>query len=421
MIDINLLRQQPELVKTSLKNRQKDINLADQAIAVDQDYRSTLKLVEDLRSDQNALGKTITQKPTEDQIAQGKSLKQQLKKLEDQLKQLQLKLTNILELIPNIASDDTPVGVDDADNIVIKTVGEPPKFDFEPFDHVDLGKKLDIIDIDKASQISGARFGYFKNQAAILDMALMNWAFQKLVNKGFTAMLPPLMIKEEVEWKCGYTSNANLKDAYYSIPQDDLIFISSSEHSVVPYHLNEVLDQKLFPIKYVNYSPCFRRESGTYGKDTRGLFRVHHFSKVEMNIFTIPDLKVSDDMCNFMLSIEEELLQELGLPYQVVKCCTGDLPQPNRRMYDINTWFPGQNKYRETQSCSNCTDYQARRLNTKVKIDGENKLVHILNATVVTDRVLLAILENFQTKDHTVTIPSVLQPYTNFSIIKPTN
>lgn len=217
----------------------------------------------------------------------------------------------------------------------------------------------------------------------------------------------------------GYSSNKNLANAYYYLPQDDLLFISSSEHSVIPYHLNEILASDSLPKKYINFSPCFRREAGTYGKDTRGLFRVHFFNKVEMNIFSLPDTKVSDQLCLEMLAQEEKLMLELGLPYQVVNCCTGDLPQPNRRMYDINTWFPGQNLYRETQSCSNCTDYQARRLNTRVKINGKNEFVHLLNATLITDRAVLAIIENFQTKEGYVNIPQCLQPLCGFSQIKP--
>ena len=282
-----------------------------------------------------------------------------------------------------------------------------------------MGEKLDIIDIKKAAQISGSRFGYFKGQGAVLEMAVMFYAFQKLIKKAFVGMIPPAMIKSDTEWKCGYASNKNLMNAYYSIPEDDLIFISSSEHSVVPYHMDEILDAKSFPLKYVNFSPCFRREAGTYGKDMKGMLRVHFFNKVEMNIFTLPDYKISDAMCLEMLANEEELMQEFEIPYQVVKACTGDLPQPNRRMYDVNSWFPGQNAYRETQSCSNCGDYQARRLNTKVKIDGKNEFVHILNATLVTDRAVLAIIENHQQADGSIKIPKVLIPYTNFDVIKP--
>ncbi|MEI8067682.1 MAG: serine--tRNA ligase [Candidatus Shapirobacteria bacterium] len=419
MIDINLLRNQPEIVKTALKNRQKDPIVADQVLDFDKSRLKLLSQVEGLRSEQNVLSRAFQGKPTESQLKEASVIKEKLKTLEADLKVIEDKQNLVLEEIPNIPSDDTPIGKDDKDNVVIKTVGEPTKFDFEPLDHADLGEKLDILDIKKAAQVSGSRFGYFKGQGAVLEMAVMFYAFNKLVKKGFTAMIPPTMVKSEAEWKCGYTSNKNLMNAYYSSPEDDLIFISSSEHVVVPYHMDEILDAKKFPIKYVNYSPCFRREAGTYGKDMKGLLRVHNFNKVEMNIFTLPDYKISDAMCLEMLALEEELMQEFGIPYQVVQACTGDLPQPNRRMYDLNSWFPGQKAYRETHSCSNCGDYQSRRLNTKVKIDGKNELVHILNATLITDRAVLAIIENHQQKDGSIKIPKVLQPYTNFEVIKP--
>jgi len=421
MIDINLLRQQPELIKTALQNRQKDSSVVDQILSIDKDRRQVLIQVEDLRSQQNALSRGFKGKPTEDQIKEVSIVKDKLKIQEVELKTLEDKQNLLLEEIPNIPADDVPVGKDESENVIYKTVGEIPKFDFQPLDHADLGEKLDIIDIKKAAQVSGSRFGYFKGQGAILEMAVMHYAFNKLAQKDFTGMIPPVMIKGSTEWKCGYASNKNLMGAYYSIPEDDLIFISSSEHSVVPYHMDEILDAKLFPIKYVNFSPCFRREAGTYGKDMKGILRVHFFNKVEMNVFTLPDYKISDAMCLEMLNNEEELMQEFGIPYQIVKNCTGDLPQPNRRMYDINSWFPGQNAYRETQSCSNCGDYQARRLNTKVKIDGKNELVHILNATLVTDRAVLAILENNQQADGSIKIPKVLQPYTGFEVIRPKN
>jgi len=421
MIDINLLRQQPELIKTALQNRQKDSSVVDQILSIDKDRRQVLIQVEDLRSQQNALSRGFKGKPTEDQIKEVSIVKDKLKIQEVELKTLEDKQNLLLEEIPNIPSEDTPVGKDDTENVVYKTVGEIPKFDFQPLDHADLGEKLDIIDIKKAAQVSGSRFGYFKGQGAILEMAVMHYAFNKLAQKDFTGMIPPVMIKGSTEWKCGYASNKNLMGAYYSIPEDDLIFISSSEHSVVPYHMDEILDAKSFPIKYVNYSPCFRREAGTYGKDMKGILRVHFFNKVEMNVFTLPDYKISDAMCLEMLNNEEELMKDFEIPYQIVKACTGDLPQPNRRMYDINSWFPGQNAYRETQSCSNCGDYQARRLNTKVKINGKNELVHILNATLVTDRAVLAIIENHQQADGSIKIPKVLQPYTGFEVIRPKN
>lgn len=420
MLDVNLIRTTPGIVEKALKDRQKEVSLLTQVITADQEYKKILSQVEGIRAEQNKLNKSIQGKPTSEQISTGKNLKESLKSIEEELKKSETARDELLEQIPNIPSEDTPIGNDDSENVVWKTIGEKPQLDFVPKDHIDLGEALDILDVKKAAEVSGSRFGYFKGQGAVLEMAVMFYAFKKLIAKGFVGMIPPTMIKSQTEWKCGYASNKNLMGAYYTIPEDDLIFISSSEHSVVPYHMNEVLSEKQLPIKYVNYSPCFRREAGTYGKDMRGLFRVHYFNKVEMNIFTLPDNKISDDMEKEMLSIEEEILQELGLHYQVMKNCTGDLPQPNRRMNDINTWFPGQNAYRETSSCSNCTDYQARRLNTKVKINGENKFVHILNATVVTDRVVLAIMENFQTKSGSIRIPECLQPFTGFTEISPT-
>jgi len=420
MLDINLIRTNPEAVKKALTDRQKDTTLLDNVISQDSEYRKLLTIAESLRAEQNVISKSIKGKPTDEQIIAGKAVKEKLKSADELLKSAEKSLNEILEEIPNIPSDDTPIGKDDHDNLVIKTVNQKPQFTFTPKDHIELGETLDILDVKKAGELSGARFGYFKNQGAVLEMAVMFYAFNKLINKGFKGMIPPAMIKSQTEWGCGYASNKNLMNAYYSSPEDDLIFISSSEHSVVPYHTNEIIDAKLLPLKYVNYSPCFRREAGTYGKDTRGLFRVHFFNKVEMNIFTLPDFKISDAMCLEMLSIEEEILQDFGLHYQVVQACTGDLPQPNRRMYDTNTWFPGQDNYRETHSCSNCGDYQARRLNTKVKLNNQNELVHILNATVITDRAVLALMENHQQADGSIKIPECLWALTGFKEIRPT-
>ena len=419
MLDINLIRTNPQVVEKALKNRQKDISLLEKVIETDKSYRQLLSEVENLRASQNKLTKFFSGKPTEAQIIEAKTIKEQLKLIEGKLTDASQKLNEILAEIPNIPSDDTPVGKDDSENVVIKTFAEKPKFDFKPLDHQDLGEKLNIINKSKESQLYGSRFGYYQNQGAILEMAVMFYAVKKISALGFNTMLPPLMVKSKTEWGCGYASNKNLFNAYYSIPDDDLIFISSSEHSVVPFHANETLESSIFPIKYVNYSPCFRRESGTYGKDMKGMLRVHHFNKVEMNVFTLPDYDLSDKMCLELLAVEEGILQDFGLHYQVVQACTGDLPQPNRRMYDINTWFPGLDQYKETGSCSNCGDYQARRLNTKVKINGQSEYVHILNSTAISDRSVLAIIENFQTKDGSINIPEVLWPLTRFKVISP--
>jgi len=417
MIDINILRTDPESIKIALKNRQADPSIVDKLVELDLTYRKELANTENLRASQNALSKEFKGKPTPEQLKKATLIKEDLKKAQDSLVKTEAKLNEILETIPNLPASDVPVGKDDTDNVLFKEHGQKPQFDFPIKDHIEIGEDLDILDVKRAAKVSGSRFGYFKGKGAMLEMAIMNYAFMKLASKDFIGMVPPAMIKSESEWKCGYASNTNLFNAYYSSPEDDLVFISSSEHSVVPYHMDEILPQSAFPIKYVNYSPCFRRESGTYGKDTRGLFRVHFFNKVEMNVFTLPDTKISDQACLDMLAIQEEIMQDFGLHYQVVKACTGDLPQPNRRMYDINAWFPGQDTYRETHSCSNCTDYQARRLNTRVKLENKNEFVHILNATLVTDRALLAILENHQQSDGSVKIPECLWPFTGFKVI----
>ena len=361
-------------------------------------YKKILQEVEKLRASQNQ----IKGKPTPEQLVEAKKIKEELKEKETLLKDAKEKLDSVEMEKRNTPAPDVPVGKSEDDNVIIKTIGEIPKFNFTPKDHLEIGESLDILDVKKASMVSGSRFGYFKGKGAELEFALMYYAFHKLVKKGFIGMIPPSMIKTEMEEKMGYTASGNLNNAFYSLPEDNLILISSSEHSVVPYHVGETINSKKLPLKYVNYSTCFRRESGTYGKDTRGLIRVHNFNKVEMNVFTAADEKISDEMCLEMLAIQEEILNDLGLPYQVIKNCTGDLPQPNRRMYDINVWFPGQNKYREVTSCSNCTDYQAKRL--------QIKNVHILNATVMSDRFVLAIIENFQKADGTFEIPKVLLP-----------
>ncbi len=419
MIDLNLVRTQPELVAKALASRSLDTSLLEKVKEIDTNRKNILLQVEEKRAAQNKISRDIKGKPLPEQIQQASEIKEVLKQLESQLKFVDEELKEALEGIPNLPATDVPVGRDDSANVVIKTVGTPRDFGFKPKDHVELGKICDIIDIDKSAQISGSRFGFYKNEAAILEMTVMWYVFTKLAKKGFHAMIPPYMIKHDTEWRMGYVSNKNLAGTYYYMPEDDLKFISSSEHSVGPYHMEEILALKDLPLKYVNFSPCFRREAGTYGKDMKGMLRLHCFNKVEMIVFCPPDFAISDAMCLEMLSNEEEMLQDFKLPYQVLQVCTGDMPFPNRRQYDINTYFPGQGAYRETSSCSNCSDYQTRRLNTRVKTSMGLEFVHLLNATGITDRVVLAILENNQQKDGSILMPKVLQPLLGFDIIKP--
>jgi len=410
MLDIKFIRENPEVVKKALMDRQKDPGMVAGVLAQDSKKRVLLQQVEELRAKRN--------KVTKDQVEEGRKIKEELKGLEEELKKADTELMLAIANIPNIPALDVPVGKDDSENVEIKKWGEPSKFDFKPKDHVEIGEALDIIDIRRAGKVSGTRFGYFKGEGAILELALMWHVFKKLANKGFIANVPPVITKKEIEWGMGYSEHGGW-DQMYLFEKDGVLFVSSSEHSVIPMHKDEVFNGSQLPVRYVNFSSCFRREAGTYGKDTRGLFRVHQFNKVEMNVYTIPDIEVSDKECLYLLSMEEEIVQELGLPYRVMNCCTGDIPLPNRRMYDVECWFPGQNVYRETHSCSNCTDYQTRRLNIKVKTKDGERFVHALNATAITDRAILAILENYQQGDGSVLIPKVLQQYAGFAKISP--
>lgn len=410
MLDIKLIRENPENVKKGLKNRQKDAGLVDQVLEKDKEKRSLLQKFEELRAKRNNLGK--------DQIEEAKIVKEELKDLEPKLKQTEEELTEVLLMIPNLPAEDSPIGKDDSENVEINKWGEPKKFDFKPKDHLEIGESLDIIDVQRAAKVSGTRFGYFKGDGALLEMGLMSYVFKKLSTKGFTANIPPVITKKEIEQGMGYVEHGGW-DQMYLFEKDGLVFVSSSEHSVIPMHKDEVFNEKNLPIRYVNFSPCFRREAGTYGKDTRGMLRVHQFNKVEMNVLTFPDFEISDKECLSMLSLQEEIVQELKVPYRIMNCCTGDLPLPNRRMYDLQCWFPGQDEYRETHSCSNCSDFQTRRLNIKVKTKDGEKFVHALNATAATDRLLLAVLENYQGEDGSVVVPEVLRTYVGKDKISP--
>jgi len=401
-METKYIRENPEAVKTAVKNRQKDPVLVDKVLTPQQQSWNLSGRVEELRAQKNQV--------TKDQIEEGKRIKSQLKEIEPQLKEAEEEFLKALVEIPNLPAPDAPVGKDESENQEIKKWGQLPKFDFKPKDHVEIGEALEIIDIQRAAKVSGTRFGYFKGDGALLEMGLMWHVFKKLSDKGFIANIPPVITKKETEAGMGYAEHGGWEQMYL-FEKDGVLFVSSSEHSVIPMHKDEVFNPDQLPLRYVNFSTCFRREAGSYGKDTRGLFRVHQFNKVEMNVYTIPEDEVSDKECQNLLFLEEEIVQELNLPYQVMNCCTGDLPLPNRRMYDLNIWFPGQNRYRETHSCSNCTDFQTRRLNIKVKTSQGEKFVHALNATAITDRTVLAILENYQQEDGSVIVPEVLRPY----------
>ena len=301
-------------------------------------------------------------------------------------------------------------------------MGERTKFDFEPKDYLTLGEALGIIDVERASKVAGSRFGYLFGGAVMLEMALVQFALQKLVSKGFRAVIPPVMIKPEVYMGMGRLGGSQKEERYY-LPADDLFLVGSAEHTMGPIHRDEVLEEKNLPMRYAGFSTCFRREAGSYGKDTKGILRVHQFDKVEMFSFSKPEDSKKEH--EFLLSMQEELVGALKLPYRVVQICTGDMGWTDAAQYDVETWLPGQPNgkekgiYRETNSCSNTTDFQARGTNVKYKTAKGKELVHMLNATgFAIGRMIIAIIENYQQKDGSIKVPEALQKYTGFEIIK---
>ena len=412
MLDIKLIRENPDKVREGLKAKNTDPKLLDDFLSLDEKWRKITKQSEDFRSEQKKAGEAKD-------VEKAKALKNQIKELEDQLNKTGEERDALILEFPNLPFDDVPRGQDESANQVIRQVGKKPKFDFEPKDYFTLAKELDLIDTEKAGEISGSRFGYLKNEAVLLEFALIDLAMKILVKEGFILILPPVLVKPEVMKGMGKYKFISEKDAYH-LSEDDLYLVGSSEHSIGPYHSNEILKNKELPKRYVGFSTCFRREAGSYGKDTKGILRVHQFNKVEMVIFSKPE--DSEKEHDLMVSLQEKLMQVLELPYQVVEICTGDSDPAAAKQIDLETWFPGEKRYRETHSCSNTTDYQARGVNTKYETSGgEKKYVHMLNGTVFSERPIIAIIENYQTKDGKIKIPKVLQNYVGKKEIKPKN
>lgn len=414
MLDIKLIRQSPEKIQKAAKDKGVDINI-EHVLELDSKVRGLDFMVQKLREERNIHSSGIKGKPTADQIKKGQDLKQKLEKDENALSAVSNELNEWLYKIPNPAKDDVKVGKNDGENEVLRKWGEPTKFDFKPKDHLELGEALDIIDVTRASKISGARFYFLKNEAALLEFALRELAFEILLKEGFIPVLPPVLIKTEVMKGLGYMENGGDEDMYL-FEKDDLVLVGTSEQSIVSMHKDEVLNSKELPKRYVGFSTCFRREAGSYGKDTRGILRAHQFDKIEMVSFVKQG--EDDKEHEYLLSLEEKLLQALKIPYQVVKMCTGDLGFPAARKYDLEAWIPSENKYREVTSTSTTTDFQARRLNTRYQEGAERNFVNILNGTAFSTRPLIAILENYQNKDGSVVIPEVLQKYIGKKVIK---
>jgi len=420
MLDINLIRKDKKMVMKALHDRNMKFDI-DKLLDLDFEKRKLQTKVDELRAKQNSASDEIAKlKGPEKQqaILDIKGTSERLKDLESKCNKLNEELSKLMFELPNIPRPDVKVGKNESENEVLKKVGEPTKFDFEPKDHLALGEKLDLIDTKRAGKVSGSRFNYLKRELVLLEFALARFVIDELTKEGFIPVIPPQIVSEKAMQAMGYLAHGGEEETYH-FAKDKQYFVGTSEQSVIPMHMNEVLKESDLPKRYIAFSTCFRREAGSYGKDTYGILRQHQFDKLEMLVLAKPE--DSEKEQEFLLSIEEKLVKALNLPYQVVKMCTGDLGDPAARKYDIETWIPSQKKYRETHSCSTCTDFQARRLNIKYRDTKKNKneFVHTLNATgFAIGRILIAIMENNQQKDGSIKIPEVLWGYSGIKEIK---
>lgn len=430
MLDIEFIRENVKLVKDMVKNKQKDPSLVDRVLEFDEKRRKAVAEIEVLRQKRNILSQGSFQS-----LGEGKEIKEKLKLLEPELQKVEEEFFNNLYLIPNLYLDDVPVGKDEGQNQPIRKWGEIKKLDFVAKDHVELGRTLNIIDNEKASEVVGNRFTYLKGDLALMQFALISYVLKILTDpvlieslahkidpnlsaKIFVPVVPPVMIKPEVYTKMARL-DANQEEERYYLPKDNLYLIGSAEHTLGPLHMGEILNEDQLPIRYIGYSTAFRREAGSYGKDVKGILRVHQFDKLEMESFCLPETSVKEQ--DFFVAVQEHIMQTLKIPYQIVMICTGDMGGPDARQLDLESWMPGENKYRETHTADLMTDYQSRRLATRFKRnDGRSELVHMNDATACAiGRTLIAILENYQNADGSVTIPEVLRAYVGKDRILP--
>ena len=428
MLDIKLIRESPDIVRADLQKRKDDekLQILEDIISDDANWRQKVVEVDQLKAQRNELSHAMAEfkkgfdvvriKRGQEIINKSEALKRipqissQIKELDSANALLRDKIDKAMMLIPNILHESVPVGEDDQKNVEVRTWGEIPKFDFELKSHADIAESLGLADFDRATKVSGAGFNYLKGDLALLDMALVNYAVNFMVNKGYVLIEPPYMMRREPYE--GVTDLGDFQDVMYKIENEDLYLIATAEHPMAAMFMNEIIDEDDLPLKFVGFSTCFRKEIGAHGVDTRGLFRMHQFNKVEQFIFCKPE-----DSWKYHEELQkntEEMFQALRLPYRVVNVCTGDIGNLAAKKYDIEVWFPRQDKYGEVTSCSNCTDYQARRLGIRSgKHGGKDKYVpHTLNNTAIaTSRAMVAILENYQNADGTVTVPEVLRPF----------
>ena len=418
MIDLAVLRESPDALRDSLARRHADIDV-DMLVELDERRRTVRSEAERIRAEQKRAGKEISSLEGEARrkaIADAGELAETYKRLLGEAGALDERFEEVWIKVPNLAHPSAPDGTTEEDAVEVDRWGTPPDLAFPARDHQELGEALGIIDIERAAKISGSRFAFLKGEAALLELGLIRYAMDRLTAEGFTPVVPPVLVREEAMFGTGFFPTD--RDQVYAIERDELFLVGTSEVALAALHLDEILDLEKLPIRYAGFSSCFRREAGTYGKDTRGIFRMHQFDKVEMFSFCHPERSWEEH--DYMLSVEEEILQELELPYRVVNVAAGDLGASAAKKYDIEVWVPSQGTFREITSCSNTTDYQARRLRARFRDETGNRLVHTLNGTVVTSsRTVLAVIENHQQADGSVAIPPALRPYVGFDVIGP--
>ena len=409
MLDIRFIRENADLVQKSADAKRYKVNVAD-VLKVDKDKRELQQRVDELRTQRNDIAAQMKGgKPDDKLIAQGKEVKAKLAELEAQLKEVDAKLTEGINSLPNIIFDDVPMGGEE-DSVPVAEWGERKQ---SGVDHLDYAVSRNWVDFERGAKVAGAKFYFLKNELALLENALTQFGINKVINKGFNFMTVPHMVKGRVFADTGFAPRTSDQSDEYFIEKEDLGLIATAEVSITGYHMDEILDEKDLPLLYAGYSPCYRKEAGAAGKHTRGLFRVHQFNKLEMYAFCLPEQ--SKEIHEKIRGVEEEIWQELGIPYRVVNIAAGDLGAPAAKKYDIEYWSPHDQTYRELTSCSNCTDFQANTVNTRVRLaDGTIKNVHTLNGTAISlARTMVAVIENYATEGGKLTVPEALQPYLN--------
>lgn len=407
MLDIKFIRENADLVQQSADAKRYNVNVAD-VLKVDEKKRQLQQQVDELRTKRNEISSQMKSgKPDPELIAQGKALKTELAELETKLKEVDDELTTGINSVPNIIFDDVPMGGEE-DSVPVAEWGERKE---SGVDHLDYAVSRNWVDFERGAKVAGAKFYFIKNELALLENALVQYGINKVIDKGFNFMTVPHMVKGRVFAGTGFAPRTSEQSDEYFIEKEDLGLIATAEMSITGYHMDEILDEKDMPLLYAGYSPCYRKEAGAAGKHTRGLFRVHQFNKLEMYAFCLPEQ--SKEIHEKIRGVEEEIWQELGIPYRVINIAAGDLGSPAAKKYDIEYWSPCDQTYRELTSCSNCTDFQANTVNTRVRrADGSIENVHTLNGTAISlARTMVAVIENYATDGGKLTIPEPLRPY----------